>query len=151
VRAASYPEIAARDLDVKRLVSESDYFNARFSIGRMITCRRMRYSILANERLATLDAPAEGVRAIVAHELAHVAYYRSGPRVRLLGLVRLVNPAARARFERAADREAIRRGYGPGLKAYRVWLYGHIPKDKVSAKKRDYLTPDEIDAILANR
>ena len=53
-----------------------------------------------------------------------------------------------ARFERAMDREAIRRGYASGLKEYRQWLYTHVPADKLKAKLRDYSSPAEIDAAV---
>ena len=57
------------------------------------------------------------------------------------------NPAAR--FERRADLNAIACGYGSGLKAYRAWLYNHVPAEKLAEKRRDYFSPEEIDAILA--
>ena len=53
-----------------------------------------------------------------------------------------------ARFERAADLEAVRRGYGAGLKEYRRWLYQNIPPKNLHTKKRDYFSPEEIDLIL---
>ena len=56
-----------------------------------------------------------------------------------------------ARFERAMDREAIRHGYASGLKEYRQWLYAHVPADKLKEKLRDYLSPDEIDAVFLAR
>ena len=105
----------------------------------------MRYEILVNPRLLLLQAPPDGVRAIAAHELAHVLYYKNNSRLRLLGMVRMLSFRWRSRFERDADREAIRRGFGPGLKAYRKWLYQNIPSDRVPEKMRDYLSPEEID------
>ena len=148
VRAASYPELAGKDIRVRPLQSESDYLQARFDAARFLLGRRMRYVILVNPGLNSQGAPEPGVNAIVAHELAHIAYYAKGRRVRLLGLIRLLSPAWRARFERATDKEAIRRGYAPGLKEYRRWLYTHVPAGKLKAKLRDYLSPDEIDAAV---
>ena len=51
------------------------------------------------------------------------------------------------KFERGADLEAIRRGYGDGLKAYRTWVYNHIPPDRLQQKLRTYFSPEEIAAI----
>ncbi len=34
-----------------------------------------------------------------------------------------------------------------GLKEYRQWLYQHVPAKALAEKKRDYLTPEEIDAL----
>jgi hypothetical protein len=51
------------------------------------------------------------------------------------------------KFERGADLEAIRRGYGGGLKTYRTWVYTHIPPEKLQQKLRNYFSPEEITAI----
>ena len=91
------------------------------------------------------------MRGIVAHELTHVLYYKRGSRLHLIGLVRMASPRWRSRFERAADATAISRGFGPGLKAYRQWLYPNVPPDKLREKLRDYLSPDEIDAAARAR
>lgn len=53
-----------------------------------------------------------------------------------------------ASFERGADLQAIKRGYGAGLKEYRTWLYQNIPAKQIAAKKRNYFSPEEIDLIL---
>ena len=92
--------------------------------------------------------PADGLRAIVAHELAHISYYEDQSRMGLLSLVGLLMPSFTTRFERKADLDAITLGYGRGLQTFRTWLYRNIPPSRVAAKKRDYYTPEEIEAIL---
>ena len=47
----------------------------------------------------------------------------------------------------AADLEAIRRGYGNGLKSYRRLVYAHIPPSKLQTKLHNYFSPEEIAAI----
>jgi hypothetical protein len=147
VRTASFPELATADIRVLPFVSESDYFQARFSLSRLMLGRRMRYSIRVNPGAALADVPEEGRRAIVAHELAHLAYYTRGNRLHLVNLLRFPGKRFRERFEKRADTEAVRRGYAQGLKQYRVWLYQHVPASALPEKKRDYLSPDEIDAV----
>jgi hypothetical protein len=147
VTGASFPELLKTDIRVQQFGSPSDYFQARFSILRLITGRRMQYVIHVNSAVALASAPDEGKRAIVAHELAHVAYYARGSRLRLFGLIRLASGRFREEFEKNADIEALRRGYAQGLKQYRLWLYQHVPADVLQKKKTEYLTPDEIDAI----
>jgi len=107
----------------------------------------MHYVIRVNSAAALLAAPEEGKRAIIAHELAHVAYYANGNRLRLFGLIRLGSKGFRERFEKRADIEALQHGYAQGLKQYRIWLYQHVSAGALQEKKRDYLTPEEIDAI----
>jgi hypothetical protein len=109
----------------------------------------MRYLVFVNPRAYELQAPEAGVRAIIAHELAHVAYFKKRNRLRLLGLVRLTSKQFTARFERWADLKAISLGYGEGLKEYRRWLYSNVPASKLAEKQRNYFSPEEIDAILS--
>jgi hypothetical protein len=89
------------------------------------------------------------VRSILAHELAHVDELKRGKRIRLFRLAALLSRSGSARFERRADLNAIVRDYGSGLKVYRSWLYKHIPPEKITEKRRDYFSPEEIDAIMA--
>jgi hypothetical protein len=107
----------------------------------------MHYVIRVNSAAALIAAPEEGKRAIIAHELAHVAYYANGNRLRLVGLIRLGSKGFREQFEKRADLEALRRGYAQGLKQYRIWLYQHVSPAVLREKRRDYLTPEEIDAL----
>ena len=106
----------------------------------------MQYVIRVNGGPVIRTAPAGGDRAILAHELAHVQYYASGNRIHLFGLIRFGNARYRRKFERQADLEAIQLGYAQGLKSYRLWLYQHVSAKAFLEKKRDYLSPEEIDA-----
>jgi len=149
IKDAAYPELRGAEIEVRPFESRSDYFRARFAFGRYFMGRRMRYVLFVNAGVYTRQAPDAGVRAIIAHEMAHVLYYRRRNRLRLLGLVRLASKGFTARFERWADLQAIARGYGEGLKSYRQWLYRNVPASRIEEKKRDYFSPEEIDAIQA--
>jgi hypothetical protein len=149
IRAASYPELRDAQIAVETFQNRADYFRSSFSIARFLLPGKMRYQLLVNPRVFELQAPSEGVRAILAHELGHTLYFKQRNRIELLGLARLVGKGFTARFERWADLQAISRGYGEGLKAYRQWLYQHIPADRLAEKRRNYFSPEEIDAILA--
>ncbi|MFY9558532.1 MAG: hypothetical protein WAV20_00260 [Blastocatellia bacterium] len=148
VIASSYPNLKGLDIRIKPFRSRTDYFRARFGLPQYFFTR-MRYLLLVNPRVFELKAPDEAVRAIIAHELAHVVWFKVRNRVRLVGLVRLTSQRFTARFERWADLKAISLGYGEGLKEYRRWLYKNIPASKLAEKQRNYFSPDEIDAILS--
>jgi Zn-dependent protease with chaperone function len=148
VIASSYPELEGSDIRVKVFRSRSDYFKARFGYPQYFFTR-MRYLVFVNLRVFEMQAPEAGVRAIIAHELAHLVYFKSRNRVQLVGLVRLTSKRFTARFERWADLKAISLGYGEGLKGYRQWLYTNVPASKLDDKHRNYFSPDEIDAILS--
>jgi hypothetical protein len=147
--ARSFPNLIGIDIRVKRFQSDTDYFRTSFSAVRFLGGVKMRYFIVVNPQWRTRGAPVEGVQAILAHELAHVEDLTRGKRIRLFGLAGLVSKTRTAHFERHADLETVARGYGCGLKAYRGWLYDHVPAKKLAEKRRDYFSPEEIDAILA--
>jgi hypothetical protein len=146
--AASYPELKMANIQIKPFRSRSDYFRARFGIPQYFFAR-MRFILFVNPDVFDLHAPEAGVRAIIAHELGHVVYFKSRNRLRLLGLVRLTSKQFTAEFERWADLKAISLGYGEGLKEYRRWLYQNVPASRLAEKQRNYFSPDEIDAILS--
>jgi hypothetical protein len=144
----SYPELKDKQIEVKTFSSKSDYFQSRFSFGRFLTFQRMNYIIFVNPKVYELDAPENGIRSILAHEIGHILYYSRKNRLQLLGLVNLSTKTFTQKFERRTDLEAIKRGYGEGLIVYRTWLYEHIPLKSVDAKKQNYFTPKEISAIM---
>ncbi len=144
----SYPELKKAKIEVKTFQSETNYFKSQISFSRFLTFRKLHYIIYVNPEVFRRAAPADGIRAILAHELAHVFYYRRKNRFELLGLAGLINKNFTAKFERKTDLEAIARGYGEGLKSFRRWLYQNIPPNAVAAKKRDYFSPEEIDLLL---
>jgi hypothetical protein len=147
VRGSSFPELGRIDLRVRAFRSQSDYFRTRFSLSRFLLFMPMRYFVDINPSLFQRQAPSDGLCAIMAHELAHVVSLSHGNRIRRLGLIRLISERSTVKFERGADLEAIHRGYGDGLKAYRSWVYTHIPPGKLPQKLRTYFPPDEIRAI----
>ncbi len=147
IRGISFPELGHVDLRVRIFHSASDYFRTRFSVSRFLLLRRMRYFVDVNPALSQKQAPSDGVCAILAHELVHVVFLSRGNRIRRFGLVRLLSRRHTAKFERGTDLEAIHRGYGDGLKRYRVWVYAHIPPSKLPEKLHNYFSPEEIAAI----
>jgi hypothetical protein len=148
VRDRSFPDLSNKAVRTRTFESEADYFRTRVSISRFLLMRPMHYFVEMNPRIIVAGPPSPGFCAILAHELVHIKGMSRGNRVRLLGMVRLVSPGYTAKFERSADLEAIQRGYGEGLSAYREWVYQHIPPSALKRKRRNYFSPEEIAAIL---
>jgi hypothetical protein len=146
---ARFPELTRKQIRVRTFNSDYDFFRTRFSYSRFFLFRRIRYFVEVNPRLLSLSPPPDGVCAILGHELTHISSMSHGNRLRLFGLIRLASGKYTSAFERRADLEAIHRGFAPGLKDYRHWIYANIPAEKVARKKRDYFTPEEIDALLS--
>lgn len=144
----SYPELKNKRIEVKTFQSESDYFRARFSYGKYLTFQKMRYIVFVNPKVFEKNAAANGIRSIIAHELAHILYFAERNRFELLGLASLSSKNFTQKFEHRADLEAISHGYGDGLKEYRAWLYQNIPPKNLAGKKRNYFAPEEIEKVM---
>jgi len=144
----SYPELKTEKIEIKIFQSDSNYFKSQISVSRFLTFQKLHYVIFVNPEVFRRNAPEDAIRAILAHELAHVLYYQRKNRFELLGLASLADKSFTAKFERKADLETIARGYGEGLISYRKWLYENIPAKAVEAKRRDYFSPEEIDLML---
>jgi hypothetical protein len=147
VRHRSFPQLQNAKITIYDLHSDFDYLQARFTVSSFFS-RELSYMILFNPEAIRRGVPPDGLRAIVAHELAHINYYESQSRMGLLSLVRLLVPSFTTRFERRADLDTIALGYARGLEQYRVWLYRNVPAGRASEKRRDYYTPEEIEALL---
>lgn len=148
VRDASFPELQKKVVKSTTFDSSSDYFRTRFSVSRFLLLRPMHYFVEMNPRIENSGPSVDSICAILAHELVHISRMSDGNRLHLFGLVRLTFAGYTARFERSADLEAIRRGYGAGLMSFREWVYKNIPSDAVKRKRRNYFSPAEIGAIL---
>lgn len=144
----SYPELKKAKINVRTFQSNANYFQSQFSVPRFLTCQKLRYNIYVNPEVFRKNAPEDAIRAILAHELAHVLYYSERNRFELLGLISLIDKSFTANFERRADLQTIARGYGEGLIKYRRWLYQNIPVKNLAEKKRNYFSPEEIEKML---
>lgn len=146
--AKSFPELVAKNIKVKTFQSQDTFFKAQFSIGRFLTFQKIQTTIFVNPKVFEMNAPEEGIRAILAHELAHALYYKNRNRLQLIGLISLINRKFTVKFERRADLVAVEKGYGEGLIKYREWLYQHISEKQILVKKRNYFTPPELKVLL---
>lgn len=140
VRVRSFPDLDGLRIQFRSFRSSSDFFRSRPSLRG--------YVISISDDPALDTAPPAATEAILAHELEHICWYRSRSRWRLLGLVRLLSTSYQQKWETDTDLRTIRRGYGKGLRNYRLWLYHHVGPAAAIRKKRIYLTPDDIDAAL---
>lgn len=144
----SFPELKDESIKVKSFRSEKTFFKAQFSIARYLTFRKLQTTIFINQLVYQRGAPNNGLRAILAHELSHILYFKEKNCIQLLGLVGLANGGFNAKFERRTDLVAIERGYGEGLIEYREWLYQNVSKKSADGKKRNYFTPEEITILI---
>ncbi len=145
----SFPKLAGREIDVTAFESATTFFKNRFSITHYLSFRGTRIMLSVNPCVFKLDAPPDGIEAIIAHELAHAENYVERNAIELLGLITLMGGDSLARFERRMDLVTIARGYAPGLIEYRQWLYRNVTESQAEKKRRNYFSPEEITALDA--
>ncbi|MFN7927220.1 MAG: hypothetical protein U0Y68_04610 [Blastocatellia bacterium] len=148
VRRTAYPELRTATIHLELFDSPSDYFQSRFTFTSFLLRPHLQYVLHVNRHLFVAPPSDEALRAIIAHELGHVQQFNAKARWRSLAYVRMMSPAFTAQMERRTDLLAIARGYGAGLRAYREWLYQHIPANRRAEKLRNYFAPEEIDALM---
>ncbi|MBX3295789.1 MAG: hypothetical protein KF762_08760 [Acidobacteria bacterium] len=146
---SNFPKLVGRSIEFRSFESNSTFFKTRFSVSRYLTFRGTRILLSVNPCVFKLEAPPDGVEAIIAHELAHAENYFERNAFERLGLIRLLDGDSLARFERRTDLVAIERGYAPGLIKYRYWLYENVTSKQVEKKRRNYFSPEEIAALDA--
>jgi hypothetical protein len=141
--SASFPKLAHVRISIKTFTSRTTYFKTRFAVPDRLF-NTLTIILEVNPCVFSMGAPIDGVIAILAHELAHAAYYHRKNLFQLIGLFRLICPSANVGFERRADLVAIFLGYGRGLAEYRKWLFDNISASESASKKRIYFSPEEI-------
>lgn len=150
VRQTSFPELAGADVVLNELRSAADYFISGTELRTLLNPRRTRaYIVYVNPKLFRDPPPRAAIRAVLAHELSHVVDYsrRSAPGLTLFTFQYLTRDEAG--YERLTDLATLGRGHGCGLIAYREWLYPRVSPRVAAAKRRTYLTPEEIRSWLA--
>lgn len=142
-----------RDVEIALapLPSETDFFHAGVDLTTVdLPGLERRYVIQANSEIFSGDEPPIGATtAILAHELQHVLDYIAMAGDELVDFTLAYSEGDIARYERETDEAVLARGCATGLKAYREWLYEQLDAEDAAAKRRDYYTPDEIDAWVS--
>ena len=133
------------------LPSETDFFTAGVDLTTAdLPGLDRRYIIRANSAIFSGDEPPIGATAaILAHELQHVLDYTAMSGDELVDFALEYSEGDIRTYERATDEAILERGCAAGLRAYREWLYGQLEPADAADKRRDYYTPEEIDAWVA--
>lgn len=143
---ASFPELKQASIKLAPLQDEAVFFQSNFEPLSLFT-PDPQYIIQVNPALFQRRLPREAAQAILAHELSHTLDFQAGgtPGVIGVGWQLLTQPAV---YERRTDLQAILRGYGSGLIAYRKWVYAQIPAQHLPAKQASYYQPHEIHSLM---
>src|SRR5262249_13965334 len=82
-RASSFPGLKDAEINVRDLTSDSIFLEAQFTMASYVFGGRLRYVLSYNSEASRRHVPAEGLRAIVAHELAHIEFFQGQSRTGL--------------------------------------------------------------------
>ena len=134
-------------------VDHLKYFRAWTELDTLsLPPRERRYTIHYDPAvLAEPPAPA-ALAAVFAHELGHVDDYLGMDSTALVEFAAWyagedpTTSASLAEYERATDEKALARGCADGLRQVREWIYAHADEATEAEKRRNYYTPEEIDA-----
>lgn len=152
IALSRYPELANTDIEFvfQKIKSNLAARPKGFNVFRRKGKRKYKVMVnLPEFARAPLDSATFNAQVgVIAHELAHIAYYESKrtPRIVLDGLW-YWNLNFRSRFERATDARTIEHGAGWQLRDFSLFIQEFITDDpKYSAyKDRVYMTPAEIE------
>lgn len=146
VISESFPELNQASLSLAPLHDDAVFFQSNFKPLSLLK-RHKEYIIQVNPELFQRKLPREAAKAILAHELSHTLDFKSGglPGVLGVGLKLLTHPEC---YEHRTDLQAISRGYGKGLIAYRQWIYTQIPAKDLAKKQATYYQPHEIQSLI---
>lgn len=155
VQAALYPEMSGVTLGV-RGVEDLQFFRAWTEIETIADEPRDRVYTIEYDPVVLADPPApEALAAVLTHELGHVDDYLAMDGEELLefaGWYASQDPTSSdelAAYERATDEKALERGCADGLSAMRTWIYAHVDPEVEAEKRRNYYSPEEIAAWVA--
>lgn len=149
--AQHFPDLARVSIRIKPFRSEDSFFRTSVKLTHVVRKPLKRtYILFFNRRLFEDPPPLPATKAILVHELAHIHGYT---RLSAFKLIRLARRYVTSRtfvraYERETDEAALERRVGPGLKAYRLWLYPRLTPEQLEEKRLSYYTPEEIDAWM---
>ena len=132
-------------------IKNPQYFlESNFTIGRFLF-GIPSYRIGVNPLVFKKGIPADALEAILAHELVHTEDYYNGSTLRTIIPIgyKVSRKKKRIQYERKTDLKTIMYGYGKGLISYKNFQYPLLNKEQLAKKKKEYLTPEEIELILS--
>jgi len=145
----SFPELNNTKIVLGSVKSDSVFLESRPVIHSLLSFK-VKYKITINPKLLQLNLPLFALEGILAHELAHTAYYVTRGRLKTaLTIFVFFNHHKHVAFERLTDIDAITRGYGKGIKAYREIVFQGLSENQKRIKSERYFSVEELDEIIA--
>jgi hypothetical protein len=155
IALSRYPELAETHIEFVFQKIKSNLAARPKGLNVFRRKGKRHYKVMVNlpqYARAPLDSATFNAQVgVIAHELAHIAYYESKrtPRIVLDGFW-YWNLNFRARFERATDARTIEHGAGWQLRDFSLFIQDFITDDPkyTEYKERIYMTPEEIAEMI---
>lgn len=147
VKEDYFPKLENIPISVATFSSNAYFLQAQPVIKTLVKKRQSRqYKVQLNTKLLDCPPSQKALEAILVHELEHILDYTnwSSKRIAAHGVRYTLSSEMRASYERATDQKVLFKGLHQGLIEYREWVYQWLTPKELSAKKRIYLTPEEI-------
>jgi hypothetical protein len=128
-------------------INNPEYFmESNFKFFQRIIRNKKVYKIGVNPLIFKKKIPAYGLLAVMAHEMMHTVDYESGKILRV-GYYYLRGGYKKRSYERGVDLRVVFKGLGHHLIQYKTWQYKQLTQKALIKKKKEYLTPEEINFI----
>lgn len=127
-------------------IQDPDYFmESNFFPFQRLVLKKKKYRIGVNPIIFEKDIPYDALVGVMAHEMVHTEDYEC------YGVLhvgkQLLNTTSKRKYERATDLKVVFKGLSRELIAYKEWLYKQLTPEALKLKKKEYLTPEEIDFV----
>jgi hypothetical protein len=152
-----YPELQNNPIRFKHARIKTT-FNARPTVGSLLFKRKENRHYIVRINSSINDSiicfykiPEFAKKGVIGHEFAHFADYETRNLWQVLGRAfSYLSKKRKADFEKSIDTETIKRGLGNELYAWcnYVLYESNATVDYKNFKRRTYLTPEEIQAVL---
>lgn len=147
MKKSTHQKLGSKNLtmDFYRIDNPNYFMESNFHIFPRLILGKKKYKIGVNPLIFEEDIPRDALLGVMAHELIHTEDYED-KKVLSVGL-RLLRKKSKRRYERSTDLRVVFKGFGHHLIQYKLWQYSLLTPEALAKKKKEYLTPSEINFV----
>lgn len=149
IRPTLFPDLDGVSITAQT-VEDVTFFQTTVELATFEDPPELRRYLVQVDPVVLADPPSTAAMvAVLAHELGHAQDFVGMDADALAEFAIWYSREDVADYEHATDEKALARGCGPGLAAFREWVYSHTDGEVEAEKRRVYYGPDEIAAWMA--
>jgi len=147
MRKSTHTKLGSKKLtmDFYRIDNPNYFMESNFHVFPRLFLGMKKYKVGVNPLIFKEGIPRDALLGVMAHELIHTEDYEN-KKILSVGL-KYLNKKARRRYERSTDLRVIFKGYGHHLIQYKLWQYPLLSAESLKKKKKEYLTPEEVNFV----